>query len=94
MNERCVISRNNGECGDVRRGSRKPVELCNIHSLRVLEETDSTLFLLKRLDHGMQQDTIEATISETDVILMMFAEGVHESLCLPPELRHGLFRTW
>jgi hypothetical protein len=25
----------------------------------------------------MQQDTIEATIDETDVILMMFIEGVH-----------------
>src|SRR5580693_8734591 len=43
------------------------------------EEADGPLFLLKRLDRGMQQDTIEATISETDVILMVFVEGVHES---------------
>src|SRR5260370_30199893 len=41
------------------------------------EKADGPLFLLKRLDHGMQQDTIEATIGETDVILMMFIEGVH-----------------
>jgi len=31
------------------------------------EKADGPLFLLKRLDRGMEQDTIEATISETDV---------------------------
>src|SRR5438552_11987390 len=41
------------------------------------EKADSTLFLLKRLDRGMEQDTIEATIGETDVILMVFVKGVH-----------------
>src|SRR5260370_820589 len=41
------------------------------------EKADGPLFLLKRLDHGMQQDTIEATLAQTDVILMMFIEGVH-----------------
>jgi hypothetical protein len=41
------------------------------------EKAHGSLFLLKGLDHGMEQDTIEATISETDVILMVFIEGVH-----------------
>jgi hypothetical protein len=41
------------------------------------EEADGPLFLLKRLDRGMQQDTIEATLGETDVILMVFVKGVH-----------------
>src|SRR5437588_12475685 len=75
------------------------------------EEADGPLFLLKGLDRGMEQDTIEATISEPDVILVVFVEGVHgvlqsgeipgaypcerlSVLCLPPELRRGLFRTF
>src|SRR5436190_1668248 len=33
------------------------------------EKADGPLFLLKGLDRGMEQDTIEATIIETDVIL-------------------------
>jgi hypothetical protein len=41
------------------------------------EKAHGSLFLLKGPDHGMEQDTIEATISETDVILMVFIEGVH-----------------
>src|SRR5207253_6351689 len=41
------------------------------------EKADGPLFLLKGLDRGMEQDTIEATIIETDVILMVFVEGVH-----------------
>src|SRR6516162_8517782 len=43
------------------------------------EEAYGTLFLLKGLDRGMQQDPIKATISETDVILVVFVEGVHGS---------------
>ena len=41
------------------------------------EKAHGALFLLKRLDRGVQQDTIEATIGETDVILMVFVKGVH-----------------
>ena len=41
------------------------------------EKTHRTLFLLKGLDRGVEQDTIEATICETDVILMVFEKGVH-----------------
>jgi len=36
------------------------------------EKADGPLFLLKGLDRGIQQDAIEATISETDAILMVF----------------------
>jgi hypothetical protein len=39
------------------------------------EKAYGPLFLLKGLDRGMYP--IEATISETDVILMAFVEGVH-----------------
>jgi four helix bundle protein len=42
-----------------------------------VEKADDTLFLLKGLNRGMEQDTIEATIVETDVILMVFEKGVH-----------------
>jgi hypothetical protein len=42
-----------------------------------IEKADGTLWLLKRLNRGMEQDTIEATIGETDVILMVFVKGVH-----------------
>jgi hypothetical protein len=37
------------------------------------EEAYGTLFLLKRLDRGMQQDPIEATISETQSIFSLAA---------------------
>src|SRR5208337_2592616 len=43
------------------------------------EKAHGALFLLERLDHGVQQDTIESTIGETDVILMVFVKGVHGS---------------
>jgi hypothetical protein len=36
------------------------------------EKADRPLFLLKGLDRSMKQDTIEATIRKTDVILMVF----------------------
>jgi hypothetical protein len=42
-----------------------------------VEKADDTLWLLKGLNRGMEQDTIEATIGETDVILMVFEKGVH-----------------
>jgi len=41
------------------------------------EKAYGTLFLLKGLDRGMEQDTIEATIVESDVILVMVHKGVH-----------------
>jgi hypothetical protein len=41
------------------------------------EKAHGSLFLLKGLDRGVEQDTIEAPIGETDVILMMFVKGVH-----------------
>jgi hypothetical protein len=41
------------------------------------EKAHGSLFLWKGLDRGVQQDTIEATIGETDVILMVFVKGVH-----------------
>jgi hypothetical protein len=41
------------------------------------EKADGTLFLLKGLDRGMEQDSIETTIVESDVILVMLQEGVH-----------------
>src|SRR5204863_2196397 len=75
------------------------------------EKADGPLFLLKGLDRGMEQDTIEATIIETDVILNgvrrrrswgppeseilgAYSRGRLRVLCLPPELRRGLFRTF
>ena len=42
-----------------------------------VEKADGTLWLLKGLNRGMEQDTIEATIGETDVILVVFVKGVH-----------------
>jgi hypothetical protein len=42
-----------------------------------VEKADGTLWLLKGLNRGMEQDTIEATIGETDVILVVFEKGVH-----------------
>jgi len=45
-----------------------------------VEKADGTLFLLKRLDGGVEQDTIEATIMESDVILVMLQKGVHDYL--------------
>src|SRR5215469_5692747 len=41
------------------------------------EKAHGSLFLLKGLDRGVEQDTIEATIGETDVILMVFVKGFH-----------------
>src|SRR5437016_3649795 len=52
------------------------------------EKADGPLFLLKGLDRGMEQDTIEATIIETDVILMVFVEGVHGVLQRVRSLEH------
>src|SRR6266699_817722 len=42
-----------------------------------VEKADGTLWLLKGLNRGMKQDAIEATVGETDVILMVFVKGVH-----------------
>jgi hypothetical protein len=44
------------------------------------EEANRALFLLKRLDRRIQQDAIETAISKTDVILVVFVEGVHGNL--------------
>jgi len=52
------------------------------------EKADGPLFLLKGLDRGMEQDTIEATIIETDVILMVFVKGVHRSSRVVRYLEH------
>jgi len=41
------------------------------------EETDDTLFLLKRLDEPIQEDAIETSILKSDVILVMLVERVH-----------------
>src|SRR5215469_5567015 len=42
-----------------------------------VEKADDPLWLLKGLNRTMEQNTIEATIGETDVILMVFNKGVH-----------------
>src|SRR5881275_1844388 len=47
-----------------------------------VEKADGTLWLLKGLNRGMKQDAIEATVGETDVILMVFVKGVHGVLGL------------
>src|SRR5205814_3181710 len=52
------------------------------------EKADGPPFLLKGLDRGMEQDPIEATIIETDVILMVFVEGVHGVLQRVRSLEH------
>src|SRR5215469_5751165 len=52
------------------------------------EKAHGSLFLLKGLDRGVEQDTIEATIGETDVILMVFVEGVHGSSSGVRSLEH------
>src|SRR5260370_30570493 len=48
-----------------------------INLVRGPEQAYRPLFLLKGLDRRVEQDTIEATIHKTDVILMVFVEGVH-----------------
>src|SRR5437667_6444552 len=45
------------------------------------EETDDTLFLLKRLDETVEQNAVETAVMKSDVILMMLVERVHE---MPP----------
>src|SRR6266480_710469 len=57
-------------------------------STKVSKKADGPLFLLKGLDRGMEQDPIEATIIETDVILMVFEEGVHGVLQRVRSLEH------
>jgi hypothetical protein len=42
-----------------------------------VEEPDDPLRLLKWLDERIPQDAIEATVRETDAIVMMLVEGVH-----------------
>jgi hypothetical protein len=54
------------------------------------EEAYRPLFLLKGLDRRVEQDTIEATIHKTDVILMVFVEGVHGSSRGVRSLEHNL----
>src|SRR5260370_29956373 len=48
-----------------------------INLVRGPEQAYRPLFLLKGLDRRVEQDTIEATIHKTGVILMVFVEGVH-----------------
>ncbi len=43
-----------------------------------VEKPDHSLRLLKRLDQSVEQDPVEAAIVETDAILMVLIEGVHE----------------
>src|SRR5204862_7303778 len=54
------------------------------------EKADGPLFLLKGLDRGMEQDPIEATIIETDVIRVVFEEGVHGGLQRARSLEHTI----
>ena len=42
-----------------------------------IEESDDTLFLLKGLNDRVQHNAIEASVMETDVILVMLVESVH-----------------
>src|ERR1700674_2910079 len=44
------------------------------------EETYHSLGLLERLDQTVEQNPIKATISETNVILVMLVESVHGKL--------------
>ena len=48
--------------------------------LYLAEEADGSFGLLKGLDEAIQQDSVEATIVEPDVILVMFVKGVHGNL--------------
>jgi hypothetical protein len=43
-----------------------------------VEESDDALRLLERLDEPVDQDPIEAPIPETNAILVMLVEGVHD----------------
>ncbi len=44
------------------------------------EEPDDTFGLLEGLDQTVQEHAVEATIVESDVILVMLQEGVHSHL--------------
>jgi hypothetical protein len=46
-----------------------------------VEEAHNALGLLKGLDEPIEQDSIETPVRETDAIVMMLVEGVHE---VPP----------
>jgi hypothetical protein len=50
---------------------------------KVPEEVHNPDRVLESLDASIDQDTIEAAIMETDVILMVLVEGVH-----------GVLRSW
>src|SRR2546428_3428880 len=41
------------------------------------EETDDTLFLLKRLDETVEQNAVETAVMKSDVILVVLVERVH-----------------
>ena len=50
-----------------------------------IKEADDSLRLLKRLNQSVQKNAIKTTVGKFDVILMMFAEGVH---CLLQVVRY------
>jgi hypothetical protein len=54
-----------------------PILLQLRFSVRV-EETDNALGLLKWLNQSIQQKSVKAAITESDIILMVLAESVHE----------------
>src|SRR5512140_2211238 len=61
---------------------------------KILEEIHNPHRFVERLDRGIDQDTIEAAVMKTDVILMMLVEGVHGG---PPGLvgsRHRKDTSW
>jgi len=45
-----------------------------------IKEPEHALGLLERLDQGVQQDSIKASIPKLDAILVMLVEGVHGAL--------------
>jgi hypothetical protein len=45
-----------------------------------IEESDHSLRLLKRLNQTVQQPRVEAPVTETNSIFMIFVKGVHGAL--------------
>src|SRR5260221_47990 len=43
------------------------------------EESDHSFRLLKRLNQSIEEDAVEATVVESDMILVVLVESVHES---------------
>jgi hypothetical protein len=63
--------------------SRNVVQYVATHRILLpvrIEKSDHSLRLLKRLNQTVQQQPVEAPVTESDAIFVMFVKGVHGTL--------------